>query len=43
MVLQRRTCNRECKLKAIRLRQTTEKSAREVEDGLGITQSVLYR
>jgi transposase-like protein len=43
MALQRRTYHRECKLDVIRLCQTTERSVREVEDDLGITQSLLCR
>ena len=40
---QRRQYSREFKLEAIRLWQTTGKSAGEVEDDLGITRGRLYR
>jgi transposase len=40
---ERRQYNREFKLEAIRLWQSTGKSAREVEDDLGITRGRLYR
>ena len=40
---ERRQYNREFKLEAICLWQTTGKSAREVEDDLGITRGRLYR
>ena len=39
----RRKYNREFKLEAIRLWQATGKSAREIEDDLGITGGRLYR
>lgn len=39
----RRSYSREFKLEALRLWQTTEKSAREVEHDLGITPGLLYR
>jgi transposase len=39
----RRTYSREFKLEALRLWQTTEKSAREVEEDLGITRGLLYK
>jgi len=43
MPQQRKTYTREFKLEAIQLWQTTEKSAREVEDDLGIARGLLYR
>ena len=43
MKKERRQYSREFKLEAIRLWQSTEKSAREVEDDLGITRGRLYR
>jgi transposase len=43
MTQQRKTYTREFKLEAIRLWQTTEKSARQVEDDLGIARGLLYR
>ena len=43
MKQKRRKYSREFKLEAIRLWQTTGKSAREVEDDLGITRGRLYR
>ena len=39
----RRIYSREFKLEAIRLWQTTPKSAREVEEDLGITHGLLYK
>lgn len=39
----RRTYSREFKLEALRLWQTTDKSAREVEEDLGITHGLLYK
>ena len=39
----RRSYSREFKMEAIRLWQTTDKSAREVEDDLGITHGLLYK
>jgi transposase len=39
----RRSYSREFKLEAIRLWQSTDKSAREVEDDLGITHGLLYK
>ena len=43
MTQKRRKYTREFKLEAVRLWQTTEKSAREVEDDLGIARGLLYR
>ena len=43
MEQERRKYSREFKLEALRLWQTTDKSAREVEDDLGITHGRLYR
>ena len=43
MTQKRRKYSREFKLEAVRLWQTTEKSAREVEDDLGIARGLLYR
>jgi len=43
MKTNRRKYSRELKLEAIRLWQTTAKSAREAEDDLGITKGRLYR
>jgi transposase len=43
MEQERRKYDREFKLEAIRLWQTTKRSAREVEDDLGITRGRLYR
>jgi transposase len=43
MTQQRKTYTREYKLEAIRLWQTTDKSARQVEDDLGIARGLLYR
>lgn len=39
----RRSYSREFKLEAIRLWQTTDKSAREVEEDLGTTHGLLYK
>jgi transposase len=39
----RRSYSREFKLEAIRLWQSTEKSARQVEEDLGITHGLLYK
>ncbi|HSM57954.1 MAG TPA: transposase [Candidatus Sulfomarinibacteraceae bacterium] len=39
----RRTYSREFKLEALRLWQTTDKSAGEVEKDLGITHGLLYK
>jgi len=43
MAQKRRKYTREFKLEAVRLWQTTEKSAHEVEDDLGIARGLLYR
>ena len=43
MTQKRRKYTREFKLEAVRLWQTTEKSAREAEDDLGIARGLLYR
>jgi transposase len=43
MAQKRRKYTGEFKLEAVRLWQTTEKSAREVEDDLGIARGLLYR
>jgi transposase-like protein len=43
MTQKRRKYSREFKLEAVRLWQTTEKSAREVEEDLGIARGLLYR
>ena len=43
MTEKRRKYSREFKLEAVRLWQTTEKSAREVEGDLGIARGLLYR
>jgi transposase len=43
MAKKRRKYAREFKREAVRLWQTTEKSAREVEDDLGIARGLLYR
>jgi transposase len=43
MTQKRRRYTREFKLEAVRLWQTTEKRAREIEDDLGIAHGLLYR
>lgn len=43
MTQQRKHYDREFKLEALRLWQTTDKSAREVEEDLGISSGLLYK